>query len=449
MKSLVGVFSNKNSFISEKGHIVANVKNMETLVHTGPGTTMGNYLRRYWIPAMLESELPRAGCDPVEITLLGERLVGFRDKDDRIALVQEWCWHRGASLFYGRNEGDGLRCSFHGWMYDVTGQCIDMPSEPESSRFKEKVCITAYPCVIRGGVIWVYMGPKEKIPPIPELEWSLLPASQRYVSKRIQETNYLQALEGGIDSSHVSFLHRFDLESEPLFTAAAGNRYLRSDTHPKFEVAESAGGLLIGARREGEEGSYYWRITQFILPWFTLIPPFGDHAMGGHAWVPIDDENCYVWSINFHPHRDLTDYEIQGIESGSGIHASLIPGTFNAVANKRNKYLIDRVAQREKRSYSGIFGVGMQDSAIQETIGPIQDRSREHLGTSDVGIILARRRLLEAALALEADGTEPPALDVASQRVRAASLLLPKGQPFDEGAEEALVAHPDRTVATL
>lgn len=428
---------------------MANKEKMDILVHTGPGTIMGNYLRRYWVPALLESELPEPGCDPIEITLMGERLVGFRDAQDRIALVQEWCPHRGASLFYGRNEGDGLRCSFHGWMYDVNGQCIDMPSEPETARFKERICITAYPCVVRGGVIWTYMGPKELIPPVPELEWALLPASQRYVSKRVQETNYLQALEGGIDSSHVSFLHRFDLESEPLFTAAKGNQYLRADTHPKFEVVESPGGLLIGARRQGEEDSYYWRITQFILPWFTLIPPFGDHAMGGHAWVPIDDENCYVWSINFHPHRELTPSEIEGIESGSGIHASLIPGTFNTVANKRNKYLIDRRAQREQRSFSGIYGVGMQDSAIQETIGPIQDRTREHLGTSDVGIILARRRMLNAALALAEEGTEPPALDQKSQKVRAASLLLPKGQPFAEGAEEVLVASKDKIVATL
>lgn len=428
---------------------MADKDRVDTLVRTGPGTIMGNYLRRYWIPALLESELPEAGCDPVRVKLLGEELIGFRDKYDRVSLVQEWCPHRGASLFYGRNEGDGLRCSFHGWMYDVDGQCIDMPSEPETSRFKERICLTAYPCEIRGGIVWAYLGPKDAMPPVPELEWSLLPDSQRFVSKRIQESNYLQAIEGGIDSSHVSFLHRFDLESEPLFKQAKGNKYLKADTHPKFEVVESAGGLLIGARRQGDDDTYYWRITQFILPWFTLIPPFGDHAMGGHAWVPIDDENCLVWSINFHPHRELTKAELEGVQSGSGIHAALIPGTFRAIANKDNDYLIDRSAQHEKRSYSGIFGVGMQDSAIQESIGPIQDRSREHLGTSDVGIVMARRRLFKAALALHEDGQEPPALDAESQKVRAASILLPRGQAFADGAHDALIARPDAMVATL
>lgn len=428
---------------------MANLEKVETLIHTDSGTIMGNYLRRYWVPALLESELPEAGCDPVRVKLMGEELVGFRDNQNRISLVQEWCPHRGASLFFGRNEGEGLRCSFHGWMYDTTGQCIDMPSEPESSRFKERICLTSYPCIIQGGVIWAYMGPEDQMPPAPELEWNLLPSSQRYVTKRIQETNYLQALEGGIDSSHVSFLHRFDLESEPLFMEAKGNHYLRSDTHPKFEVVESPGGLLIGARREGEIDSYYWRITQFILPWFTLIPPFGDHAMGGHAWVPIDDESCLVWSINFHPHRNLTQNEIEGIESGSGIHATLIPGTFNTVANKRNDYLIDRQAQRNKVSFSGIFGVGMQDSAIQETIGTIQDRSREHLGTSDVGIVMARRRMVQAAVALNETNLTPPALQPEEQRVRAASILLPKGQSFAEGAKEVLTASPDKIVATL
>ena len=171
---------------------MADMDRIETLIRTGPGTIMGNYLRRYWVPALLETELPRPRCAPVRVKLMGEELVGFRDENDRIALVQEWCPHRGASLFFGRNEGDGLRCSFHGWMYDVSGQCIDMPSEPEQSRFKERIKVTSYPCEVRGGVIWAYMGPQELRPPLPELEWSLLPESHRYVSKRVQESNYLQ-----------------------------------------------------------------------------------------------------------------------------------------------------------------------------------------------------------------------------------------------------------------
>ncbi|MFH5823198.1 Rieske 2Fe-2S domain-containing protein [Georgenia sp. AZ-5] len=422
----------------------------ELISRTDPGTPMGELFRRYWIPALLAEELPEPDCPPVRVKLLGEQLIAFKDTQGRIGLLDEFCSHRTASLFFGRNEECGLRCAYHGWKYDVDGNCVDMPSEPEGSKLKQRIKQRAYPCVERGGVIWTYMGPADKQPQLPELEWALLADSQRFVSKRIQESNYLQAMEGGIDSSHVSFAHRFNLDDDPMHSGTAGNEYLKADTRPKFEVAESDGGLVIGARRTADEDNYYWRITQWIMPWYTIIPPFGTHnPMGGHAWVPIDDETCWAWSINYHPTRDLREDELAAMRNGDGIHAKYIPGTYRTLANKDNDYLIDREAQKERKSFSGVEGIAAQDFSLQESMGPIVDRTRERLGTSDAAIILARRRLLAALEEIEEGNDELPGHDHEHQRVRSTSLLLPKEVPFDTGAAEALKMVPGQIFVSI
>ncbi|MBO0685022.1 MAG: Rieske 2Fe-2S domain-containing protein, partial [Candidatus Dormibacteraeota bacterium] len=220
---------------------------------------MGNLLRRYWVPILLEEELPEPDCPQVRVRILGEDLIAFRDTYDRFGLVGELCEHRAASLWFARCEEGGLRCAYHGWKYDVEGRCVDMPSEPPHSRFKEKIRLKAYPSRLHGGIVWAYLGPPETMPELPQMEWSILPPEHVFVSKRLQESNYLQAIEGGIDSSHVSFAHRYDLEGDPMHANTPGNAYLKADTHPKFEVAESDGGLVIGARRNADEDSYYWR----------------------------------------------------------------------------------------------------------------------------------------------------------------------------------------------
>jgi phthalate 4,5-dioxygenase len=352
------------------------------------------------------------------------------------------------SLWFGRNEECGLRCVYHGWKYDVTGQCVDMPSEPEHSGFAKKVRLKSYPLIERGGVLWTYMGTKEHQPPLPEHEWAMVPESHRYISKRWQECNYLQAMEGGIDSSHVSFLHRHTMKVDPLFKGAKGNEYNLRDLAPQFEVVESPGGLYIGARRNAEEGKYYWRITQWIMPSFTLIPPRGDHPIGGHSWVPMDDENCWAWSTNHHATRPLKAEERDAVDAGKGIHVPLIPGTFRPVANKDNDYLMDRRAQKEMRSFSGVEGFAMQDASVQESMGPIQDRTRENLVPTDQGIIMARRRLIKAAEEL-ANGITPPGTEAAHQRVRSVSIILPQGVAFSEAAEAALIPQPGSAHATV
>jgi phthalate 4,5-dioxygenase len=404
------------------------------LTQTGAGTPMGALFRRYWLPALLASELPGPDCPPVRVQLLGERLIAFRDSEGRIGLLDEFCAHRRVSLWFGRNEECGLRCAYHGWKYDVTGQCVDLPSAPE---IQERVRLKSYPCVERGEVVWAYLGPPELRPDPPAYEWALVPDERRFVTKRLQESNYLQAVEGGIDSSHVSFLHGGALRSDPLLQGSKGNRYTEDDPAPVFEIAEFEGGLLISARRSADNGNYYWRITPWLAPFYTLIPPRGRNPVSGHAWVPIDDEHCWAWSISYHPRRALTPNERAAMSAGAGIHVTYMPGTFIPRANKSNDYLMNRAAQAAGIFFSGVEGIGMQDASLQESMGPIVDRSLEHLVGTDRGIVMMRRALLRAAEANRA-GQAIPGLDPAMQQVRSCALELPRDVPFLEGARAGL-----------
>lgn len=408
----------------------------EMLTRTGPGTPMGNLFRRYWIPALESVELPEPDCPPVRVTLLGEQLLAFRDTNGKIGLVDEFCPHRKVSLFFGLNEGCGIRCAYHGWKFDTEGQCVDMPSEPPESNFKDKVTIKSYPCEERGGVIWTYMGPPELKPALPEQEWMLVPESHRFVTRRMQECNYFQALEGGIDSSHVSILHAGSVLGLGV-SKGKSKDLLAKDTSPKFEVAEEDYGLLIGAKRKANEEENYWRITQFLMPWFTMIPPFGGAPRGGHAWVPVDDENCMTWSWSWRPDQPLTEEDMKRELSGLGLHLKLMEGSKRTIANKDNDYLIDRKLQKEGGSTAGIIGVSAEDQAVQESQGGIADRSAERLGTSDAAIIKARRAVLNACKNLM-NGIEPPGLDPETHKVRAAAVLLPNNAPFQVAAKKHL-----------
>jgi phthalate 4,5-dioxygenase oxygenase subunit len=407
----------------------------EVLVRTGPGTPMGRLMRRYWVPALLQSEIAEPDCPPVRVKLLGEPLIAWRDTQGRPGVVGEFCAHRRTSLFFGRNEEGGLRCSYHGWKYGVDGKCLELPSEPQTAA---KVSIKAYPCIERGGIVWIYMGPPDLRPSPPELEWCMVPDSHRYISKRRQESNYLQGMEGGIDTTHVSFVHRYELDRDALHMHAACKKYIKGDPNVVFTVQETPGGMTIFGRRKGEEDSWYWRITQWIFPWFTLVPPTGPHPLAGHMWVPMDDENCWTWNINYYPTQPLSAEERREMQAGKGIHAPLIAGSFVPVANKSNDYLIDRRAQKERVMFSGVDGLGMQDASLQESMGPIVDRSLERLVQTDKAIVMARRRLHEAALAADTAGL--PALDPKDHHVRSGSLLLAKDADVQVWAREGLVA---------
>lgn len=411
-----------------------NKEMAETLTRTGPGTPMGDLLRRYWVPILQSSEIAEADCPPVRVQILGEKLLAFRDSSGRPGLVDEFCSHRGVSLYFGRNEDNGIRCSYHGLKFTVTGECVDVPSAPQACKH---MGIKAYPCIEKGGLMWAYMGPPEKRPAPPDLEWCNLPPSHVFVSKRLQQSNFLQAMEGGIDTAHVSYVHSYEVEDDPMHQGTKANDYIKADGNVIFEIEKTDFGLTLFGRRNGEPDSYYWRVTQWLFPWFTLIPPFGHHSLAGHVWVPIDDHNCWAWSINFHPDKPLTDQERADMEAGKGIHCEYEPGSYRTKANRDNDYLIDRRAQKEKRSYSGVFGFAVQDSSLQESMGPIQDHEKEHLLPTDRAIVMARRTLYEAVTALLPDAA-PPAIDSAQQRVRAAGVLLPRQWKVQDWAKEHL-----------
>ena len=396
---------------------------------------MGKLFRRYWIPFLLSEEIAEKGCPPVRVSLMSEKLIAFRDSEGSIGLIEEFCAHRRVSLWFGRNEHGGIRCPYHGWKFDVAGNCLEIPSEPENSTFRNEVSLTSYPCVERGGIVWTYMGPAEHTPRPPAFEWATIPADQCYHTKRLQESNYLQALEGGIDSSHVGFLHTGELRSDPLHHGSKGSDYHLADRRPRFEVKETAGGLNMGVRRNAGEDKYYWRITPWIMPWYTIVPPYGDNPLHGHAWVPIDDENCFAWTFSYHPSRPLSELELSVMKEGGSLHVNQIAGTFRPIANRDNNYLIDRQAQKAGTSSSGVKGIAMQDASIQESMGPVADRGRENLVLTDRGISLARRQLMKAAIELEA-GTSPPGLDPLAQAVRSASFELDRAIPFDEAPGE-------------
>lgn len=393
-----------------------------TLILTGPGTAMGNLMRRYWVPILQSREIAEPDGPSVRVQIMSEKLLAFRDTAGRVGLIDEFCSHRGVSLFFGRNEECGIRCSYHGLKFDINGQCVDVPSAPQIA---SKMGIKAYPCIERGGIVWAYMGPKDKQPSPPEVEWCMVPDGHRYVSKRLQECNYLQAMEGGIDTAHVSYVHRYEVDVDPMHKCSRALEYIKADGNPIFTIEKTPFGLSMFARRNADANTFYWRITPWLFPWFTLIPPFGDHSMGGHVWVPIDDHNCWVWSINYHPGKPLSEAERAHMAAGKGIHVEYedVPGSFRPKANRNNDYLIDRRAQRERRAYSGVFGFSVQDASLQESMGVIQNHNAEHLLPTDKGIVMARQALHEAAVNL-AQGVEPPALDPNTHHVRAASVLL-------------------------
>lgn len=425
----------------------------ELLTRVGVGTPMGDLMRQYWIPVLLSSEL-QAGHRTKRVRLLGEDLVAFRTPGGKVGLMNEFCPHRRASLYFGRIEETGLRCVYHGWQFALDGQCRDMPNEPVESEFKEKVCLSAYPCAERGGVVWTYMGSSSTPPGLPDLEWTLVPDENRLVSKFYQYCNYFQALESGIDPSHVSFLHGIlspdntdvlrDLEkAEAGFGLAS--RLARA---PYLEVADTDYGALLGARRDTGEGTYYWRITQFHMPFHTMPPTeaTADPILQSHMWIPVDDEHLVNWCISWHPTRELSAEERAAARAGLGIHImNYAPPTNEAygdirpLAAQQNDYLIDWEAHHNSKFF-GVPGVGAQDKAITESQTPIYDRTQERLGRSDIGIIRIRKCLMDAALALKHHGTPPPGLASESHLIRPASVLLPQDVPWAEGAKTQLTA---------
>ncbi|HZT07243.1 MAG TPA: Rieske 2Fe-2S domain-containing protein [Chloroflexota bacterium] len=416
---------------------------------------MGDLFRQYWMPVLYSREIEADG-PPRRMLLLGEKLVAFRDSSGGVGMLAENCAHRGASLFFGRNEEAGLRCVYHGWKFDVAGRCVDMPNEPPESNFKDKIRHRAYPCVERGGLIWVYMGPRSEPPALPDLEFNMLPESHVAIRKNLQDCNWVQSLEGNLDSSHLSFLHtRLSADGDAQFPGggAGGRGLFYHDKVARLEVMATDYGLMYAAGREEEPGIIYWRITQFLMPMWGMFAPVSPAECPMQWWIPLDDEHVMKWDVRWNPTRPLTAEERDRFTEGDP--GGYVPETSNPLqqwrlkADLSNDYLMDRGAQRTRR-FSGVPSVNLQDKAVLESMGGIVDRTREHLGTTDAMMIQVRRRLINAAKALRDGGVKPPGVDdPALYRVRSATLALPKGQPWKNAVEPYLEAFTDLPVMSI
>jgi phthalate 4,5-dioxygenase len=414
----------------------------ELLTRVGPGTPMGDLLRRYWTPALLVSEAPTPDGDPVKVRLLGENLVAFRDTTGRLGLVQENCPHRGASLFFGRNEECGLRCPYHGWKFDADGACVDMPSEPATSVFKDKVRIKSYPVHESGGVVWTYMGPPEKMTPFRDFGTDTLAPEHVQATKLHSTCNWVQAMEGNLDTSHISWLHQFDGvkdipddgSDKPGYPSNPMSwKFWAYDRAPRLEIEDTWYGFKYVGIRTTPNGFTHVRMSAFCYPYNTVIAtvPFGCRL---GLFVPIDDENC--WRYSFTTREIDNSRGIGGANlfsvapfkfgraevNGNGI----IPREYTA----ENDYGIDREEQRTS-TFSGVAEFVSQDLMVTESMGPIYDRTQERLGTSDKAIIRMRRLLIAAAKSL-ADGGEPPAVDpdLDYRSIRSAEKILEEGEDW-------------------
>jgi phthalate 4,5-dioxygenase oxygenase subunit len=417
----------------------------ELLTNVGPGTPMGALMRQYWLPACLSSELVADG-DPLRLMLLGERLIAFRDSAGRVGVLDHRCPHRCASLFYGRNEEGGLRCVYHGWKFDTAGNCVDMPNLPADQDFRHKVRAKAYAVAERGGLVYVYMGERAVAPPLPALEAMLCPPDETDLTCRQRECNWLQALEGDIDTSHFSFLHTGKVEPGQIDPDHM-DRFQLIDRAPEYHVSMTDWGTMYTAYRPAQPGRTYYRFAHFAMPFWTLFPngPLADNIIA-QAWVPMDD--THTMSFNFSWNRRTPPLSVMRTGEPIPYLDRATPaqpntpdwfGRWRPVANQSNDYLIDREAQRTV-SYSGIAGVFTQDSAVTESMGAIADRTLEHLAPSDRMITMTRRRLLDAVRALRDNGTVPPLVDDPriSSSARSGELIAPAGQPWLEAYEQTL-----------
>jgi len=433
----------------------------DVLCQVGPGTPMGEVMRQYWLPLLTSDELPTPDCPPLRTRLLGENLIAFRTTSGSVGLIQNSCPHRGASMFFGRNEEEGLRCVYHGWKFDTEGTCVDMPSEPAESNFKNKVRTTAYATQERSGIIWAYMGPRSRdnLPPLPEIEPNMRTDGDWRVQKAFRECNYMQGLEGDIDTAHLAFLHLGKVEIEDT-TPGGYDYYTIKDKAPRYDVLDTEIGTSYTAYRPAEADTYYYRVAHFLFPCFTMIPT-GDlgKQILVRAWVPIDDEHMMFWNIavpssmsfgqggrNARPVENPNARQAAALtggrnrnQNGGGMeylpHTSDWLGRWRLTQNRDNDYQIDREAQATN-SYTGIAGIHQQDQAITESMGQVYDRSHEHLGTSDAMVIRTRRRLINVAKAMRDTGTLPPGVDKPElYRIRSGGTLLPRNVDWIQGTK--------------
>jgi phenylpropionate dioxygenase-like ring-hydroxylating dioxygenase large terminal subunit len=402
----------------------------KALTEVGKGTPMGELMRRYWLPAAKSEQVPTPGGAPARVKLLGEQLVLFRSPDGALGLLDELCPHRRASLVYGRNEPGGLRCLYHGWKMSCEGNVIESPPEPPARTFARKLAVVSYPVREAGGLIWTYMGPREQEPPFPRFPWLDLPPDQLLVVKMHQATNYLQGVEGDLDPAHPNYLHRdFDLEDKASWSGVGWQSMavIMSDGTPDIQCEETPYLMRHAAiRKTADPDTKYVRVFEWVAPFYCYIATGPQESRLFKAWHPIDDGNCYTFYIHFDMHRPL---DPEAIYSNWGHRTS--PPDYKTAHNLENMHLQDRELM-QRGNFSGVIGASIQDRAVQESMGPICDRTKEHLGTSDKAVIFYRRLLLQKLEDMAA-GKPLPAHDPSlSFDQRACSCEMPTSEPWQD-----------------
>ena len=412
----------------------------ELLTRTGPGTPMGEYFRRFWQPVALSREVAEPDCTPLKVMVMGQELVAFRDSSGTVGLLNTRCAHRGADLFLGRNEAGGLRCVFHGWKFDAQGRAMELPNVPAGSQYHQTIRVQAYPTREYGGIVWAYLGPRESeeqsLPEVPQLEFGTLPPSHWYVTKKLQECNWAQSLEGAIDTSHFSFLHMpapaVPSNANPDAPADEKRlRWIRDDPLPQFSILDHDVGFIVGGARVADGQQRYWRTAQFALPSHSTTPStLPGETYFGYTWVPIDDHNCWIYTYAWNPDRPFTEAERQKFRAGHGVIAE-VDENYIPIRNRGNQYLIDRLAQKHE-SFTGVRGVAEQDAMVHDSQGRIADRTQEHLTAADAAIVRFRRRVMEGARALQQG--QPPEAPWKHEcyRLRSGSWVAAEGVSFEQ-----------------
>jgi len=400
----------------------------DLLTRTGPDQPAGALLRRYWQPIALARELTDK---PLAVRVMGEDLVLFRDEAGRLGLMGLLCPHRCADLSYGRIEDGGLRCLYHGWLFDVNGRCLEQPAEPAESAYKHEVTNPSYPCHEAAGVIFAYMGPGEA-PLFPNFHFLSAPEAHVDQTKVFHACNYLQANEGNIDPAHLSFLHSFHQpQAERSQSAQSLQTILIKKTKPRIEIERTRYGIRIFALRDADEGKKYLRITNFVFPNLALFAGDGGrYGPGGYSvhWhVPIDDTSHWRYDFYYHPTSPLNKQELKAK------HAAETDDQYFPRRTAANRYRQDR---EEMKTYS-FTGMGRffpsHDLFAVQTPGAIHDRTREHLVTGDIAIVTARRMLLDAMKGMS-EGKEPP-LVLRSANENVFNDLVVLGTLLDKGVD--------------
>ena len=388
----------------------------DLLCRVGRDAPMGKMMRRYWLPAALSADLVAGGA-PKRVRLLGEDLVAWRGPDGRIGITDEYCPHRAASLVLARNEECGLRCLYHGWVVNTEGRVVETPAEPASSPIKDRVTVTAYPTRESGGVVFVYMGPSELMPPPLDFPFADLPADHVFVMRSREECNWAQCQEGVLDSAHSNYLHSSGIKPKSGLVATEEgdlkvSQFARpsEDGAPTLEVETKPYGFRYAALRRpivDPDKNVYGRITLFVAPIYAIFPaPKGWASM--QMFMPIDDEHTMFYYILWKRHEPIDQATRDRYLFQHGMRVGIdMDHEFRKIRTRENNWMQDRDVMARGESFSGIFGINVEDFAVQESMGPICNRMKEHLGASDAAVIAFRRMMLASVEKFMKDGEAP------------------------------------------